>query len=825
MHRWSCTTVVFSGSSSRAAQLRVSAVSSSRVHEIAVGAVRQTVTAAARWAAPAVSMPMDEARRQKNSPPGLSTRHVPRSIAANSASSRAKCSTALLITTSAKASGKRVRLDRLDAEIVGRQRGRETRRQRLHGLDRGGVRIDGVHVEAAAQQIARGCGRSRIPRRARACPARCGRAAAGRTGRCRCRQTLHAGGLLLSPPEDLEGDRKRHDAPDRENRQLALDSRQAARPRARRRAARPRARSAAAPARTAAAASGKLRRREEHAASNPHRQHGQVHQPGDGLEGLGAARRSRPMRAERPARRAATRRRCASNDPRSGIPSDVTAEQQRNRHFGQQEHAAAPAPAPAGSRCAASGSRPCASAACACAPGRSRSAMPHMLLPMMPIADEAGDQPVDVARPRHRHVLLGARPRIGCGRPRASARRRPPAARARLSARPGRTGRSAGRRARRRCPPRRRAAPAASSPAGTRRGATIFGAATAWRAAPSAAVALAHADRHRRGARDGNATAIATDIRIGKMNAQKSASGSRKNLAQPGQRELDERMVRAAAVDFYSSRRCRPVSDMKTSSSVPWCVITFGAASVGDQRLRRVERDHLAVVHDGRRGRRASRPRPCSAWSAESCRRRRESARGCPRAGGATADPGRSSARRETADPGAPASAQATDRRCFWPPDSLPTRLRRLLSSSTICSSSLTVAAPVVERPEQPQRLLDGQLVGQLRFLELDAEPLAQLVLVRRPPQAEHLHLAGVRPEQAFEDLDRRGLAGAVRAEQAEALAAAHRQRQAVHGHHIAVALHEAFASECDVGHDAPILLDSAPRLGRRASDGPARVL
>ena len=59
----------------------------------------------------------------------------------------------------------------------------------------------------------------------------------------------------------------------------------------------------------------------------------------------------------------------------------------------------------------------------------------------------------------------------------------------------------------------------------------------------------------------------------------------------------------------------------------------------------------------------------------------------------------------------------------------------------------------------------------------------------RRP---EHLHVARVGREQAFEDLDRRGLAGAVRAEQAEALAAPHRQREPVHGDHVAVALHEA---------------------------------
>ena len=46
------------------------------------------------------------ARRQKNNPPGFNTRQLPSSIAWKCSSSRAKCRTALLITRSAKASGK-----------------------------------------------------------------------------------------------------------------------------------------------------------------------------------------------------------------------------------------------------------------------------------------------------------------------------------------------------------------------------------------------------------------------------------------------------------------------------------------------------------------------------------------------------------------------------------------------------------------------------------------------------------------------------------------------------------------------------------------------
>ena len=50
-------------------------------------------------------MPIDEASRQNNIPPGFTIRQVPRSIASNCASPSAKCRTALLMTTSANASG------------------------------------------------------------------------------------------------------------------------------------------------------------------------------------------------------------------------------------------------------------------------------------------------------------------------------------------------------------------------------------------------------------------------------------------------------------------------------------------------------------------------------------------------------------------------------------------------------------------------------------------------------------------------------------------------------------------------------------------------
>ena len=133
----------------------------------------------------------------------------------------------------------------------------------------------------------------------------------------------------------------------------------------------------------------------------------------------------------------------------------------------------------------------------------------------------------------------------------------------------------------------------------------------------------------------------------------------------------------------------------------------------------------------------------------------------------------------------------------------------------------------VVERSEQAERLLDGQLVGELRLLQLDAEALPQLRVVRPPAQPEHLHLARIGLQEPFEDLDRGGLAGAVRTEQSEAFAALHSQRQAVDGDDVAVAFVERVAAHgvrnshtrhCLPGRKRRVSCD---RLTSCAADGP----
>jgi hypothetical protein len=99
--------------------------------------------------------------------------------------------------------------------------------------------------------------------------------------------------------------------------------------------------------------------------------------------------------------------------------------------------------------------------------------------------------------------------------------------------------------------------------------------------------------------------------------------------------------------------------------------------------------------------------------------------------------------------------------------------------------------AAIEKAAEQPQRLADGQLVRQLRLLQLDAEPLSQRLRIRRPPQPEDLDVSGVGLGQSLADFDRRRLAGAVRAEQAETLPDGHTELDTVDSHDVFVGLAE----------------------------------
>src|SRR6266571_4047846 len=121
----------------------------------------------------------------------------------------------------------------------------------------------------------------------------------------------------------------------------------------------------------------------------------------------------------------------------------------------------------------------------------------------------------------------------------------------------------------------------------------------------------------------------------------------------------------------------------------------------------------------------------------------------------------------------------------------LPARLRIEAGGRLVENQHLVDRARLpVERSEQRQHLTDLELVGELRFLELDAEPLAQGPSggAIAPRRAEDLDIPRVRRGQSLENLDGRGLAGAVGPEQAEAFAGPDREIETRDGDDVAEA-------------------------------------
>ena len=131
---------------------------------------------------------------------------------------------------------------------------------------------------------------------------------------------------------------------------------------------------------------------------------------------------------------------------------------------------------------------------------------------------------------------------------------------------------------------------------------------------------------------------------------------------------------------------------------------------------------------------------------------------------------------------GSPTSAQATASRCFCPPESSPTQDLAFSSSETWAMASLGFDPLAVEAAEERERFADGELFGEPRLLQRDADALADFVVLLAPAAAEHFDFAGGGVEQAFEDFDRGGLAGAVGPEQAEAFALLDGQIEPAHG-------------------------------------------
>src|SRR4029434_10934922 len=116
---------------------------------------------------------------------------------------------------------------------------------------------------------------------------------------------------------------------------------------------------------------------------------------------------------------------------------------------------------------------------------------------------------------------------------------------------------------------------------------------------------------------------------------------------------------------------------------------------------------------------------------------------------------------------------------------------------------------------KHPDRLLDGELVAQLRLLELNSEAAAQRLIVSAIPMlAEDLDVPRIGRGEPLEDLDRRRLACAVGSEQAKALAAGDLEIEASDGNDIAVALDEPAAAKRS-SHRTSIVSEAVPRNAR----------
>ena len=128
-------------------------------------------------------------------------------------------------------------------------------------------------------------------------------------------------------------------------------------------------------------------------------------------------------------------------------------------------------------------------------------------------------------------------------------------------------------------------------------------------------------------------------------------------------------------------------------------------------------------------------------------------------------------------------SAEAIASRCRWPPERWSTR-------APACRPARPRPAPrprpprssAVQAGDRSQVLARGEPDEERGGLGLHAHPGQQGEVARPRGQAEDADRAGVGLPQPLHDLDQRGLARAVGAEEPEELAAAARQGHPVHG-------------------------------------------
>ena len=141
-------------------------------------------------------------------------------------------------------------------------------------------------------------------------------------------------------------------------------------------------------------------------------------------------------------------------------------------------------------------------------------------------------------------------------------------------------------------------------------------------------------------------------------------------------------------------------------------------------------------------------------------------------------------------------------RRRFWPPDSVLTRARGLVLEADEGDHLVDVARRRVVAGEERVRLAHREVRPHARLLEHDADPLAPAAARALRVLAEHGHVAAVARPVALEDLDRRRLAGAVRAEEPEDLALGDLEAHAAQ--RLVGAVRLAQLVDGDRGHAAP---------------------
>src|SRR5262245_5590985 len=278
---------------------------------------------------------------------------------------------------------------------------------------------------------------------------------------------------------------------------------------------------------------------------------------------------------------------------------------------------------------------------------------------------------------------------------------------------------------------------------------------------------------------DGNASAIATDKMIGNRNIQNSASGSRMN----SRKRASVSSTSAGYAPPRGSVRATETGSLVTemSSRERHEHVLEGAfvdhrlrrPERRNQRLRRIERDDLPLIDD--------RHSVAQHFSFVHVMRRQQdsAAAGAESLQNAPELPARlrieTGARLVEKQQIGIADERDRDRQpLLLPARQLHHPARTFALELDEREQIVDRSTAIVERAEEAKRLLDRQLVGELRFLQLDSEPLPQRAFIALPAQTEHLDIAVIRREQSLEDLDRRRLARAVRSEQSEALAAPH---------------------------------------------------